>query len=121
MVNIADLLRRHHPETVRFLLLATHYRSPIEYSDERLAEVARALQGFYRFFERYERITGQSFYALPAPMRRADFAAGSDLLTDVARQRERYLEHMDDDFNTGGAVGVLYEMLSTLNRLATGA
>src|SRR5438094_5084172 len=66
VVNIVDLLQRHHPETVRFLLLATHYRSPIEYSEERLTEVAKALQGFYRFFERYERITGEPFYALPA-------------------------------------------------------
>jgi cysteinyl-tRNA synthetase len=32
--------------------------------------------------------------------------------------RKRFLEHMDDDFNTGGAVGVLYELLSALNRFA---
>src|SRR5215831_7344865 len=61
VVNIVDLLQRHHPETVRFLLLATHYRSPIEYSDDRLVEVGKAVQGFYRLFERYERITGESF------------------------------------------------------------
>src|SRR5438128_4758310 len=64
VVNIGDLLQKHHPETVRFLLLATHYRSPIEYSDEQLAEKATALQGFYRFFERYERITQGSFFSL---------------------------------------------------------
>ena len=29
-----------------------------------------------------------------------------------------FLEHMDDDFNTGGAIGVLYELLTTLNRFA---
>src|SRR3954451_21133584 len=66
VVNIADLLKKHHPETVRFLLLSTHYRSPIEYSEDRLDEIAKSLQGFYRFFERYERITGMSFYALPS-------------------------------------------------------
>src|SRR5262249_2989861 len=42
VVNIAGLLQRHHPETVRFLLLSTHYRSPIEYSDDRLNELGRA-------------------------------------------------------------------------------
>src|SRR5215468_1212774 len=62
VVNVVDLLKQHSPETVRFLLLGTHYRSPIEWSDERLAEVRRSLEAFYRFFERYERITGQSFY-----------------------------------------------------------
>src|SRR6185436_279289 len=55
VVNIVDLLQRHSAETVRFLLLSTHYRSPIEYSEERLDEVAKSLEGFYRFFERYER------------------------------------------------------------------
>ncbi len=39
VVNVADLLKKYSAETVRFLLLSTHYRSPIEYSDERLGEV----------------------------------------------------------------------------------
>src|SRR5436305_13418124 len=73
VVNMVDLLQRHHPETVRFLLLSTHYRSPIEYSDERLGELARAVQGFYRFFERVQRVTGESFYGLPtAPHPKGD-------------------------------------------------
>jgi cysteinyl-tRNA synthetase len=109
VVNIADLLARHHPETVRFLLLSTHYRTPIEYSDDRLAETARALQSFYRFFERYERISGTSFFT-SRPV--------SDATGEIATLRIRFFELMDDDFNTGGAVGVLFEMLSTLNRSA---
>src|SRR5438093_9957826 len=103
VVNIADLLQRHHPETVRFLLLSTHYRSPIEYSDDRLVEVAKALKAFYRFFERYERITGESFYALRPG------EPGASATGEMAALRSRFLECMDDDFNTGGAVGVLFE------------
>jgi cysteinyl-tRNA synthetase len=111
VVNIVDLLQKHHPETVRFLLLATHYRSPIEYSDERLIEVGKALQGFYRFFERYERITGECFYRIQSQ-------PGAQVTGEIAGLRTRFLEHMDDDFNTGGATGVLFELLSTLNRHA---
>ncbi|HXG10351.1 MAG TPA: cysteine--tRNA ligase [Gemmataceae bacterium] len=120
VINIADLLQRHAAETVRFLLLSTHYRSPIEYSEKRLDEMQRALEGFYRFFERYQRITGQSFYDLEAPKSRAPFDTGgaSELPAEVARRRDAFLEHMDDDFNTGGAIGVLYELLTTLNRFA---
>src|SRR5205807_4869844 len=74
VVNVVDLLKQHAPETVRFLLLGTHYRSPIEWSDERLAEVKRALEGFYRFFERYERISGDRFYDVQVPWtKRSDF------------------------------------------------
>src|SRR5262249_34168263 len=73
VVNIVDLLKQHNPETVRFLLLNTHYRSPIEWSDERLAELQRALDGFHRFFERFQRITGSNYYDLEAPDRFAPF------------------------------------------------
>src|SRR5262249_3235704 len=74
---------------------------------------------FYRFFERYGRITGRNFYELEAPPTRAPFStSGGELLAEVARLRDQFLEHMDDDFNTGGAIGVLDELLAALNRFA---
>jgi cysteinyl-tRNA synthetase len=118
VINVVDLLAKHHPETVRLLLLGTHYRSPIEYSEDRLGEVRRSLEGFYRFFERYQRITGSDFFALSAPSRREEFTGEGVFLQEVAELRTRFLECMDDDFNTGGAVGVLHELLTTLNRFA---
>jgi cysteinyl-tRNA synthetase len=118
VVNIADLLKQYSPETVRFLILNTHYRSPIEYGEERLEEVRRSLDNFYRFFERYQRVTGQSFHVLDAPDRRAVFEGGSEFLGEVDRLRNQFLERMDDDFNTGGAVGTLYELVTALNRFA---
>jgi cysteinyl-tRNA synthetase len=121
VVNIADLLKQHHPETVRFLLLATHYRSPIEYSEERLQEIRRSLEGFYRFFERYQRVTKASFYDLAAPATKGPQVGGTAFLAEVAGLRERFLECLDDDFNTGGGVGVLNELLTALNRFADAA
>jgi cysteinyl-tRNA synthetase len=122
VVNIVDLLQNHAPETVRFLLLNTHYRSPIEYSEDRLKELRRSLDGFYRFFERYQRITGASFYDLAAPTKRAPAAepqgANAVFLSEVNRARNAFLECMDDDFNTGGAIGSLNELLTALNRFA---
>src|SRR5205807_2301950 len=118
VVNVADLLTRHSPETVRFLLLGTHYRSPIEYSEDRLNEVRKSLESFYRFYERYQRITGKSFYILDAPDKKAPFDGTGDFLLAVGQLRERFLEFMNDDFNTGGAVGALYELLTALNRFA---
>jgi cysteinyl-tRNA synthetase len=120
-IVVSELLQRHQPETLRFFLLTTHYRRPIDYSEERLEEVARGLDGFYRFFERFQRITGGSFYALPAPQRRADFdphGADPAFVTEVAGHRQAFLEFMDDDFNTGGAIGELHKLLQTLNRFA---
>jgi cysteinyl-tRNA synthetase len=120
VLNVVDLLKQYEPETIRFLLLNTHYRSPIdlENSEKRLDEVRRSLEGFYRFFERFERITGGSFYRLEAPHARGSFEAAGEFLTEIAGLRSEFLEQMDDDFNTGGAIGTLYKLLPALNRFA---
>jgi cysteinyl-tRNA synthetase len=120
-IVVVELLKRHEPETLRFFLLSTHYRRPIDYSEERLEEVRRGLDGFYRFFERYQRITNTSFYDIQAPSKRGAFELAepaSEFLVEVRRLWEMFLSHMDDDFNTGGAIGVLYELLTALNRFA---
>jgi cysteinyl-tRNA synthetase len=117
----ADLLKRHAPETIRFFLLSTHYRRPIDFSEGRIEEVNTGLEQFYRFFKRYERIAGHGFYDIPLAKERAagDFADGGNAtLAQFAEHRRRFLEAMDDDFNTGGAVGDLFELVRTLNKFA---
>jgi cysteinyl-tRNA synthetase len=114
-----ELLRQFAPETIRFFLLATHYRRPIDYSLERLHETEAALENFYRFFKRYERVTGERFWAIELPRirGRGDFDPGGDpLLAEAAQRRNRFLDAMDDDFNTGGAIGDLFELLRRLNK-----
>ena len=110
---------KHHPETVRFFLLATHYRSPIDFSDERLQEVGRSLDGFYRLFASYERITGNSAYELPTARSSKDTVAlpeePSDLFEELKHLQDRFFECMDDDFNTGGAIGYLFEIRKCIN------
>jgi cysteinyl-tRNA synthetase len=120
-VVVRELFKRHDPETMRFFLLSTHYRRPIDYSEERLEEVHRGLDSFYRFFERYRRITKTSFYDLQPPKKRRAFDQGEaavEFIVEVVRLWETFLSHMDDDFNTGGAIGALFELLTALNRFA---
>ncbi len=121
IVTITELLSRHQPETIRFFLLATHYRRPIDFSDDRIEEVSRGLHAFYRFFDRFQRITGESFHSLPVPNKAGEFAVAgpqSQFLEELKTLRDRYIDNMDDDFNTGGAVGVLYDLLRSLNGFA---
>jgi cysteinyl-tRNA synthetase len=119
-IVVTELFKRHEPEALRLLLLSSHYRSSIEYSEDRLTELRRSLDSFYRFFERYKRITKEDFYRLAAPTRYAKFehSLSHDFLSDVARHRKLFLDAMDDDFNTGGAIGALFELLTALNRFA---
>jgi cysteinyl-tRNA synthetase len=119
VVLMSDLLRAHPPDTVRALLLSSHYRRPIDFGPGRLDEIERGLQTFYRAFERFEELTGTPFYRLEAPSRRGELEPGdSALLQEVAEHRLRFLEAMDDDFNTGGALGELFEIAHALNRFA---
>ena len=121
VVNVHDMLKTIPAETLRFLLLSTHYRSPIDFNEKSIQQVQRGVESFHRFFERYQRITGGSFYAVKAPARFALFdlsGTPSEFLAEISRLRGTFLEAMADDFNTGGAVGVLYEMLTALNRFA---
>ena len=116
-----DLLEEFDPETIRFFLLSSHYRRPIDYSVERLNEVATGLETFYRFFRRYARITGELYYSLEPPTRRSDGdyePKTNELVIAIAEQRNRFLEAMDDDFNTGAAIGVLFDILRLLNKFA---
>jgi len=114
-----ELLARFSGETIRFFLLATHYRRPIDFSEERIEEVETGLDTFYRFFQRFERVTGGDFYVLPAATHRQDgeFEPGDDdLLKTVAEQRTRFLEAMDDDFNSAGGIAALYDLVRALNK-----
>jgi cysteinyl-tRNA synthetase len=117
--SVKELFARHDPETIRFFLLATHYRSPIDFSDERIAEIGKSLDGFYRLFETYERVSGQSFYSIKANNARSDYkrptGEPAEFFATLDEYRTRYLEAMDDDFNTGGAVGVLFDLRKTVN------
>ena len=119
IVLMSDLLKAHPPDTLRALLLFSHYRRPIDFGPNRLTEIERGLQTFYRAFERFAELTGESFHRLEAPTRRRDLEPdGSALLREVAEHRERFLDAMDDDFNTGGALGELFEIAHALNRFA---
>ncbi|MDP6446250.1 MAG: cysteine--tRNA ligase [Pirellulaceae bacterium] len=117
--GLADMIQQIGGEQLRFFLLRTHYRSTVVYSDQALAEAQASLESFYRYFERFERVTGQSFYRLTTAASRADgeFDAGDDGLLETARDRRAaFLAKMDDDFNTGAAASELFELLRELNK-----
>lgn len=117
--SVKEQFAEHSPETIRFFLLNTHYRSPIDFSDENIRTTGKSLEGFYRLFETFERISGTSFYDLKtSPLRsetRSLDGVSASLQGELTTLRDRFLDCMDDDFNTGGAIGVLFEMRKAIN------
>ncbi len=102
---IEDIAERVDPEVVRYYLLSTHYRSPIEFSEERLAEAAVAYQ---RLRSPLERTAAWATRGGPAP--------GGPLGEAVAGAERLFHEAMDDDFNSAKAIGHLFDLSRAVNR-----
>jgi cysteinyl-tRNA synthetase len=92
--TVRDVLKRYRPEVVRFFVLSSHYRSPLNYSDEQLDEAGVALTRLYTALRSVKVIVG-----VPS------------------NYTERFKQAMDDDFNTPVAVAVLFDMARELNKL----
>jgi cysteinyl-tRNA synthetase len=124
--GLADLIKRQGGERIRFFLLRTHYRSTVLFNEPAIEEAGIGLEGFYRLFKRYNRVTGKDFYSLTPPTTRnageAASAAGSDPeLKAAAICRTKFITAMDDDFNTGGAIGELFELAKITNKFCDDA
>jgi cysteinyl-tRNA synthetase len=103
---IREIVKRHTPDALRFWILGTHYRNPLEFAEERLVEAARAL----------ERVWGPVVEARKHAESHAVPPGDDGLPSDLARYRDAFTAAMDDDFNTPQALGALFEMAHALNR-----
>jgi cysteinyl-tRNA synthetase len=92
-------------EMLRYFLLSTHYRSPVDFSDQSLDEAKRALDGFYDLFQRLEETTHSS-------------STVDSKLSDERQALERsFQQAMDDDFNSPAALAALQGFRGEVNRL----
>jgi cysteinyl-tRNA synthetase len=107
--TLRDVLAQVKPEVLRFFLASSHYRSPIDYSDQSLTEAKAGLDRLYRVKEKAESCRAAG--AAPSPMPPGEEVA--PLLSAPAR----FGEAMDDDFNTAAALGHLFDAVRALNRL----
>lgn len=119
-LTLSHLLSKYSPELLRYFIISTHYRRPIEFSDEEMAAKKKGLETFYRLFERIERACRLDPYqdgaTLDQAFSSAENHADQAFIRECLDHQLRFLEAMDDDFNTGGAVGSLFELATTINR-----
>ena len=94
--TVREVLKHYRPEIIRFFILTSHYRSPLNYSDEQLTEASAALTRLYTALR------------------------GVDCNTRVTVDRdyrERFESAMNDDFNTPVAISVLFDLARELNKV----
>jgi len=92
--TIRDVLKEYHPEILRYFIINSHYRSPLNYSDETLNQSKAALEGYYLTLD------------------------GLDVEQDVVLDEELcapFFSAMDDDFNTPEALSVLSALRRDIN------
>ena len=95
--TIREVLQRYDGETIRFFMLRTHYRSPFNFSDAGLDDARAALRRLYTALDGLDTPNAQVDWAQP--------------------QAATFRAEMNEDFNTPGALAVLFELANEANRL----
>jgi cysteinyl-tRNA synthetase len=110
--SLREVLAEHDAQTVRLLMLGTHYRSPLNFSDDSLDDAKASLV----------RIENCRFNLGDAVRRTADWHASmvrteaeTGLMQFLNDAEASFREHMDDDFNSAAALGVLFEVVRETN------
>jgi cysteinyl-tRNA synthetase len=101
---------------VRFYLQSTHFRSPIEWNETRLAEAGIAYARLREALVKAERAVDPAAPGVGAAG--TSDLQHAELLGEVAAFRRQFVEAMDDDFNTARAQGHLFEIAKAINRVA---
>jgi cysteinyl-tRNA synthetase len=109
--TIKEVLDRYDPEVLRFFLLSTHYRSPIEFSDEQLREAESSLDRYYTTAVRINDFLEKEYETSGEQSK-----AGKVFEETLLSFRGKFDEAMDDDFNTALALGHVFELIREANR-----
>ncbi len=96
--TIREILDKYHPEIVRYFLISSHYRSPINYSEDNLKEAKAGLERFYKCLLGYEAIPALSLAEL-----------------QKTESYKVFAENMDDDFNVREGLAVMYGLVRDIN------
>ena len=105
--TVREVAAKYGYEPIRYFMLASHYRSPINYSIDSIEQAKASLQRLYTCRENLE-------FAI------ANAAEQGDSI-DLSKYREDFIAAMDDDFNTAGALGSVFDMVREINTQMAGA
>jgi cysteinyl-tRNA synthetase len=100
-ISCEEALRRYNPDAIRLFILSSHYRSPVTWSEEGILAADRGLEGLRTALKPVSEGTG----------------GGTEELLAVAEDsRQKFIEAMDDDFNTARAIGHLFDLGRAINQ-----
>jgi cysteinyl-tRNA synthetase len=107
-LTLKDALKLYSPYALRFFVLSSHYRSPVDFSRDALLSAQRGVERLHAAV----RVVRNRLTTM-GPSGTADLS----YMSDLDQYRDRFLEAMKDDFNTAGALAALFEMTRDINTL----
>ncbi len=109
-ITISDALKQYRPEVIRMFMLSAHYSNPIDYSEEAMTAAERGWERLHNAV----RLVRQKMTGAPAG------DSGNSILPKLDETRQRFIEAMDDDFGTPGAIAALQDLTRDVNALLNG-
>lgn len=106
--TVRDISKLYDLEIVRLFMLSTHYRNPINFSDEILNQSKAGLERLYNAKERLE-------FIISKLSDNAENAEELKLEEELNSFRQRFIEAMDDDLNTADALSIVFELARFMN------
>jgi cysteinyl-tRNA synthetase len=107
-ITVNELLKRVKPAAIRYFMLSTHYRSPLNFNDETIAQAENSV-------ERISNCYGNLHHRLAVAIS-ADHEGTALLTTRVQKIKAQFNAKMDDDFNTPDAITSVFELVSEANQ-----
>lgn len=104
---VKDVLEKYSGDALRYFLLSTHYRSPLDFSDERLEEAEKNMSKLKDVIARIKEMEKEDG--------KVETNESVSLKKAAARTIEEFRQAMNDDFNTGLATGVLFDFVKDIN------
>lgn len=103
ILTIEDILKKYEPEVLRLFLLSSDYHSPIDYSEEKMEKIRNEYYKIREFYSIVDNLSKQE-----------------DLYDEYSKKLidsmfNEFMEFMDDDFNTQGAIGVIFKLINKFN------
>ena len=111
-LTIRDILKRYHPEVVRFFIFSTHYRNPLDFSESAMQDAAAGLDRLYNCVATIEGTPTEGDSTIPAAISKKDKLKLQGI-------EERYQIAMNNDFNTAQAQAVLFDAAKVMNKITS--
>ena len=106
-----EIMEKYHPAVIRMFFLLKHYRSPINFSEERILEAQSALERIVTTLENIDLLIKEQ---------ESEIEDGAPSLAESINElKQEFVNEMDDDFNTAGAMSKIFDLVKEANLILT--